>query len=160
MLQKAVDLHDDVVAKLQSVSKTSDFTTMALFQAIPEVYGKHSLDRGGNVMGQQEIGENVIMFMSGVHVSEPELKDLAQALASDWMAQFKAYAKSVQALKSWMYLPYADESQDPFSGIGKENYAKIRAAAIKYDPDGIFQRRAPGGFKVSRTKASIAGIDQ
>ena len=160
MLQKAVDLHDDVVATLQSVSKTGDFTTMALFQAVPKIYGDHSLDRGGNVMGQQEIGEDVIMFMSGVHVSEPELKGAARELALDWMAKFKAYAKSVHALKSWMYLPYADESQDPFSGIGKENCEKIKAAAIKYDPDGIFQHRAPGGFKVSRNRASNAGSDQ
>jgi len=113
VLQNAVDLHDEVVAKLESVSKTGDFTTMALFQAIPAVYGEHSLQRGGNVMGQQEIGENVIMFMGGVHVSEPELENLAQELAIGWTAKFKAYADSVNALKSWTYLPYADKSQDP-----------------------------------------------
>jgi hypothetical protein len=27
---------------------------------------------------------------------------------------------------------------------------KMRKVAKKYDPDGVFQNKAPGGFKVSR----------
>jgi hypothetical protein len=34
--------------------------------------------------------------------------------------------------------------------------AKIRAAAKKYDPMGMFQTQAPGGFKISKVKNSTS----
>lgn len=44
---------------------------------------------------------------------------------------------------------YDDKDQNPLESYGPENVAKIRAAAAKYDPDGIFQTLVPGGFKIS-----------
>jgi hypothetical protein len=34
--------------------------------------------------------------------------------------------------------------------------ARIRAAAKKYDPEGVFQTRAPGGFKISKLKETAS----
>jgi hypothetical protein len=52
------------------------------------------------------------------------------------------------ALVDWLYINYADgASQDPLATVGAGN------AARRYDPDGVFQTRCPGGFKISRSKA-------
>lgn len=40
--------------------------------------------------------------------------------------------------------------KDPLASYGPENVAKIRAAATKYDPKQVFQKRVPGGFKISK----------
>lgn len=48
----------------------------------------------------------------------------------------------------YQYLNYADISQDPIGGYGEEIKAKLQAASKKYDPEGVFQKQVPGGFKV------------
>lgn len=40
--------------------------------------------------------------------------------------------------------------QDPLGSYGPRNVAKIREVAKKYDPKGVFQNKAPGGFKISK----------
>jgi hypothetical protein len=49
----------------------------------------------------------------------------------------------------WTYLNYADPSQDSLSSYGTENIKKMRNVAAKYDPDRVFQRLCPGGYKLS-----------
>jgi len=48
----------------------------------------------------------------------------------------------------FLYLNYADNSQDPFASYGKENKARLQAVSRKYDPNGVFQKVVPGGFKL------------
>jgi hypothetical protein len=33
-----------------------------------------------------------------------------------------------------------------------ENVEKMKAAAKKYDPSGVFQKLVPGGFKISKVQ--------
>ena len=46
------------------------------------------------------------------------------------------------------YLNYCHGTQDPLRSYGEESLRKMREAAAKYDPAGIFQTRVPGGFKI------------
>lgn len=62
------------------------------------------------------------------------------------------YAASVGADNPFIYLDYADIGQRPLESYGPENVAKIRAAAAKYDPEGVFQHMMPGGFKISQVR--------
>lgn len=61
-----------------------------------------------------------------------------------------AFAESLGSDQHFVYLPYADARQDPIGSYGAANVQHIRDAANKYDPSGFFQRRVPGGFKISR----------
>jgi hypothetical protein len=51
-----------------------------------------------------------------------------------------------------LYLDYADTTQDPLKSYGSENVEKMKAAAKKYDPFGVFQDLVPGGFKISKVQ--------
>lgn len=53
---------------------------------------------------------------------------------------------------NFRYLNYSDISQDPLRTYGESNVKQMQKVAIKYDPTGIFQRRVPGGFKISNVK--------
>lgn len=61
-----------------------------------------------------------------------------------------AYAESIGADNPFIYLDYADKTQDPLSSYGSDNVALLRDAAAKYDPNGVFQTLLPGGFKISK----------
>ncbi|VUC36523.1 unnamed protein product [Clonostachys rosea] len=49
----------------------------------------------------------------------------------------------------YKYLNYAFNFQDPISSYGEENKKAMLAVSKKYDPDGLFQKGAVGGFKLS-----------
>ena len=53
----------------------------------------------------------------------------------------------------WIYLNYADKSQDPLSTYGASNLKLMREVAVKYDPNQVFQKLCPGGFKISDVKS-------
>jgi hypothetical protein len=75
--------------------------------------------------------------------------ELFQRLCREAMAELDEYAKSIGKYNEYIYLNYADVSQNPLRGYGDENVEFIRQVAERYDPDGVFQSQVPGGFKVS-----------
>lgn len=48
----------------------------------------------------------------------------------------------------YKYLNYAHSFQDPIGSYGAEDVEKLRKASTKYDPEGLFQKGVPGGFKL------------
>lgn len=64
--------------------------------------------------------------------------------------ELAAFAKSIGADNEYIYLDYADADQDPLGSYGEENVRKMKVAAKKYDPKGVFQKLQPGGFKLSK----------
>jgi hypothetical protein len=75
---------------------------------------------------------------------------LFQQAGADLVDRIRAYAVSIGADNPYLYLDYADITQDPLASYGAENVKKMKAAAKKYDPQGVFQNLVPGGFKISK----------
>ena len=50
----------------------------------------------------------------------------------------------------FQYLNYAAPFQDPFASYGEKNLQLLREVSKKYDPDQVFQKLVPGGFKLNR----------
>lgn len=57
-------------------------------------------------------------------------------------------AKKRKLWRAWKYMNYAFEGQDVLTGYGEENLKFINAVSKEYDPDGVFQKLVPGGFKL------------
>lgn len=80
-----------------------------------------------------------------------EQDTLFQQAGADLVNRIREYAVSIGADNPYLYLDYADKTQDPLAGYGAENVKKMKAAATKYDPHEVFQTLVPGGFKISKT---------
>lgn len=65
--------------------------------------------------------------------------------------QMTAHAKEIGADNEYIYLNYADGSQNPLRSSGDENLELIRRVARKYDRTGVFQTQVPGGYKATAT---------
>lgn len=48
----------------------------------------------------------------------------------------------------YVYLNYAAAFQRPLDSYGQENKRRLRDVSRKYDPEGLFQKGVPGGFKL------------
>jgi hypothetical protein len=57
-------------------------------------------------------------------------------------------ASGMGLLHRFQYLNYADKQQNPIRSYGPQSVAELQATSKKFDPKGLFQRQAPGGFKL------------
>lgn len=90
------------------------------------------------------------MLLFSVTWLEPSDEARINAAVRSVMDEITEYAKSVGAARDFEYLNYALPSQDPLGSYGPENVEKMRVASKKYDPDQVFQKQVPGGFKLDR----------
>lgn len=156
-MSKAVELHAAAVAKIQASSETAHFSSLCLFQSIPTHYGRLGDARGGNVMGLDQALRgrgNAIMLMLSINIAgdEPaEVRDIGFKAARAFYEGVEAYAREVDGFVDWTYLNYADRAQNPLRSLADPE--EVRRTALKYDPEGVFQTRAPGGFKISEFQA-------
>ncbi|KAF9877883.1 hypothetical protein CkaCkLH20_04459 [Colletotrichum karsti] len=150
ILHKLVETHRDFVARLRERIPDDGFNTICFAQALPTLYAKRGQDRGGNVLGVENLGGNCISFLGAANVKDEQHVEFASGVLQDWYDSLIEYAKSIGVWKDWLYLNYSDKSQNPLQTYGQENVDKIRAAALKYDPKGVFQTKCPGGFKITK----------
>jgi hypothetical protein len=159
IFSKIVELNEAFVNEWKATAD-HDFITQCMFQAIPTVFSKHSVERGGNVMGLDKVEKNSIMLLFDIAVKTAEEEAIARPLLASYGAQMQKFAASKNGLVDWQFMNYADKEQDPLASYGSDNVEKIRAAARKFDPQGIFQTKAPGGFKISRVGTEAgAGVE-
>ena len=74
---------------------------------------------------------------------------LFHRLAASALEELNTYARSIGADNEYVYLNFADGTQNPLRGYGQESVEYMRRVAREYDPAGVFQHQVPGGFKVS-----------
>ncbi|RYP16713.1 hypothetical protein DL765_004949 [Monosporascus sp. GIB2] len=150
LYKKALELHEQFVSDWKAQSPDGDFICHGIFQAIPTIFSKHSVEKGGNVLGLDRETENAVMFQVQLMVNGIEQEELARERMVQFRETIKQYSVDMGGAVDWEYLSYADFTQDPLRTYGEGNVGYIREVAAKYDPTGVFQSRMPGGFKISK----------
>lgn len=99
---------------------------------------------------EYNVEPNGPVYQSYISWQGAEQDELFQSAGAELIARIRDYADSIGADCPYLYLDYADGSQDPLASYGAENVEKMKVAAAKYDPRGVFQHLVPGGFKISK----------
>lgn len=89
----------------------------------------------------------VLIDMTAAYNNESD-DALVEATIDNIVKKQRAYLKKTGYLIDFIYLNYADISQNVLPTWGAKNLAKLRAASKKYDPTGVFQTQSPGGYKL------------
>ena len=118
------------------------------FQPLPRIFTKHSLERGGNVLGLDRYEDNNVMFLLDLAWQGSQFDARTRQLADRVVIHLTSYLSREGALKEFQYINYAFRDQDPLGGYGGMALKKIKAASRKYDPGQVFQKLVPGGFKL------------
>lgn len=142
-------MHDELVEALKRAIPTDSFSTQCLFQPIPTVFTEHSIHRGGNVLGLDNVKRDCLMWLivgstkttGQGHIMRTSLEILYRDLG--------AYATSLNLRVDWQYLNYVDQMQDPLQSYGKMNVDFMRKVSAEYDPSGVFQSKIISGWKLS-----------
>lgn len=73
---------------------------------------------------------------------------LATQTAKNIIAEIDAQANDLGESFDFKYLNYAMDWENVIAGYGVKNVAELEKVSRIYDPDGVFQKNVPGGFKL------------
>ncbi|KAF2271244.1 FAD-binding domain-containing protein [Westerdykella ornata] len=157
ILRQCASYYEQLVSILSDKVGANNFTAQMFFQPLPKFLGEIGKSKGGNVMGLDRMISNGILWTAGVSIKSGDdaALELARAELTAMAAELKAIAKKDGKLQDLVYLNYAEGQQDPLGSYGKENVDFLRKVAQRYDPDEWWQRRVPGGFKLSRVGGNL-----
>lgn len=144
-LKAAAKIFQDAIEPLKSIEGILLSFTL---QPYPATLLQRSATEGGNVLGlEPELGSLVsILFLTFWEKKEDDDKILSTLRAA--LAAIDRNAEERKTLVPFKYLNYADTIQDPIRSYGSANINKLQDASHKYDPEGLFQRGVPGGWKL------------
>jgi hypothetical protein len=118
------------------------------FQPIPPAMTSRSAALGGNMLGLEDAKDALVLCLISATWDTAAQDASVSSVAKKLHDRIVAEAKSKGLWHRWIYLNYADKWQDPISGYGAANREKLQRVARKYDPEGFWQRKVPGGFKL------------
>ncbi|ROW12031.1 hypothetical protein VPNG_05197 [Cytospora leucostoma] len=144
-LKSAADLYTTGIAPLQE--SVAGLVCSLTFQPYPISLLRASVAKGGNSLGL-----------------DPEVPAVSVLLLTYWASRddddrvnetFKGILEAIQGVAAekgtaldYVYLNYAAAFQKPLDSYGQENKRKLQEVSRKYDPEGLFQKGVPGGFKL------------
>jgi hypothetical protein len=103
---------------------------------------------GGNSLGLEDTEDDLIIallfFTSLIASTDQTIITAAQTLVDN----LKKSAQAKGVYHPYIYANYAADFQDVMSGYGMKTRDFLLATAKKYDPDQLFQKQVPGGYKL------------
>jgi hypothetical protein len=103
---------------------------------------------GGNSLGLEDTKDDLIialLFLTSLVASTDQtITSASQTLVDN----LEKSAKAKGVYHPYIYANYAADFQDVMSGYGKRTRDFLLATAKKYDPDQLFQKQVPGGYKL------------
>lgn len=132
IFRAATHLHDQLVDHLKTIIPGGNFLTQCLFQPLPA---------HGNITSPS------VLWVAILVVQNPSHESLASEKFRTWTDAVREYASFIDnGVVPWVYMNYADKRQQP---LATENVQRLRDVAGKYDPQEVFQKLCPGGWKIS-----------
>jgi FAD/FMN-containing dehydrogenase len=152
LLLDIVPLWEEYVPRLLAAAADDNSTVspFLIYQPISSNILEAMQVNGGNALGlKPEDGPLMIVQVTlswtsaamdeTVETSSKELIDKINALAA---------SRGARSKNGYVYMNYAGKTQDVYGGYGKQNHAKLKRVARKYDPQGELRNLWKGYFKV------------
>ena len=138
VLQEAYHLWNSTVKSLVNVAGIQHFI---IFQRIPEILP-------GNSLGLDPSEGPLVLCLLSITWNLPQDDQLVNNVAKGLLLGIEVATKTSGHFKSYKYLNYAANFQNPIASYGQGSVANLRQVSKKYDPTGLFQTSVPGGFKL------------
>ena len=131
-----------------------------VFQPLTKGMLSASAQRGGNALGlAPDDGPLVIILLNSVHSNSADDDRVVNAVLG-LIAKIEVAAAKRGKAARYRFTNYAYKNQRVFEGYGRESVMALQAVIRKYDPNGFFQRKVPGGFKISRVFENFSDEDE
>ncbi|KAH8898456.1 FAD-binding domain-containing protein [Thozetella sp. PMI_491] len=144
-LKAAVEIYKSAIPSIKGCKGLIGSFTL---QPYPVSLLKKSVEKGGNSLGLDPAeGPLVSVLLLTYWKSKSDDETIVQAMKGV-IEKIKKDAAITNTLVPFTYLNYAANFQDPTGSYGEENKRALQEVSRKYDPEGLFQKACPGGFKL------------
>lgn len=157
---------------MQLLGNQTTISPQLITYSIPAVAIEKMRSRGGNALGINVKGHLVSRSHLLLRAQQPKVESMcsndeivnllsvswtsvsddgtAHAFATRFMASYKDAVEGFGVFHPFVYINYANQGQDVFSGYGEENKQRLIAIQTRVDPLGIFTSSGlwRGFFKV------------
>lgn len=111
------------------------------------IYGKKA---GSNALGLEDrSGPLVVALLSATWTSAEDDSAVEEA-ARDLFDAIEKEARRLGEYDSFVYLNYAAPWQKPLESYGEQRVELLKKVRQEVDPNGVFTRQVPGGFKLTQ----------
>ncbi len=138
--QQIIASWENATTRMQNITGVQQ---LLLLQPLP-------VTNGTNVLGVPAERSDFVLATIATMYEAADDDAAVKAVVTETLEEHVSILREKGLYIGYLYLNYADISQDPFASYGRHNMAKLEAAARTYDPLGIFQTGAPVGFKLFR----------
>ncbi|KAK5656757.1 hypothetical protein OQA88_4305 [Cercophora sp. LCS_1] len=149
LLVDILPLHEAHVSRIAAGAGGTTFVPYLTLQPIPVNVLAAMQKRGGNALGLNVTDGPLIIVQSATSWQSREIDSAVVASSKQFIDDVNALAKSRGLDHGFVYMNYAERSQDVFGSYGAENLKRLRDAAKKWDPKGQLQELWKGYFKFS-----------
>lgn len=118
------------------------------FQAFTVPALKQMSKKGGNALGLSPADGPLFHVLLYMVWDDATKDDTLNKAAADFMEAVKVEAKTRGLYNRYIYMNYAGPYQNVVPSYGEESLARLKSIAKKYDPNAVFQRLQPGGYKL------------
>ncbi|KAK4143577.1 FAD-binding domain-containing protein [Dichotomopilus funicola] len=144
-----LDIFDILNGTLYSFNPEGGIVWSIALEPLPAVLVSHAAKTGGNVLGvSPEDGNSYVMLLSALwpnSASNPAVDQISR----EPVAKIESQARAKGLLQKFQYINYAAPYQKPLASYGAKNLEFLKGVSKRYDPEGVFQTRVPGGFKLA-----------
>ncbi|CAE6484091.1 unnamed protein product, partial [Rhizoctonia solani] len=119
-----------------------------IYQPISNSMLRATDKKGGNILGLKPAKDPLMVVSYTFTWVRPEDDKKAYAAIKKLVTASKNIAKSQNRLADYMYLNYAGPEQKVIESYGSAQVDFLRKVKAKYDPDAVFEKLSPGGFKI------------
>lgn len=143
-----VDVTEFWKASTTAIGGVAGIIYSLTFHPLPPAITSKSAAAGGNSLGLDPSDGPLLICLLTMTWNDPSGDAIVQEVGNALIAQIEIEAKSRNLWNKFVYLNYADASQNPLGGYGEESKSLLEAVSSKYDRRGFFQKAMPGGFKL------------
>ncbi|KAI5356987.1 Putative FAD-binding domain, PCMH-type, FAD-binding, type PCMH, subdomain 2 [Septoria linicola] len=130
-------------------SHIPNFTWDVQYEPLPRVYLDRRAMRGGNVMGLDYTDKDLVIAFLMPLWEDAQFDDEVDRAIHTWLDRVHEFINIHDVGYPFEYLNYAAPFQEPFASYGSKSLRFLKDVSKRYDPEQVFQRLVPGGFKLN-----------
>ncbi len=120
------------------------------FHPLTKALLRNSEKAGGNAMAIPSSDGPLFVLLINPIWTLPEDDKRVFSEVGHFVAELRRLAAEKGLLHRYIFTNYGYQKDDIIAGYGEDSVAQLRETSKKYDPEGIFQKSVPGGFKLPR----------
>lgn len=145
--------HKKWLATLAKVKDTEGCIFSFGFHSLTKALLKASEEAGGNAMNiPLSDGPLFIVLINPIWKQASDDEHIFSEVGG-LVTELRELAREKGLLHRYIFTNYGFSKDDVIAGYGEESVSRLREASKKYDPEGVFQKSVPGGFKLSAKRA-------